>query len=261
MAGGLGLIPVYWVGGQPQLEGALLGVALGGLGAGLIMWGVWLLPKRLVTDRRELSSPERDRRAVEATLEETGEAIGRRRFLVRLLAGAAGALGLAALFPIRSLGPRPGTALFRTAWTPGALLVKEDASPVRVDDLPVGSVLTVFPDGHVGSSDAQTLLIRVDPGDLQLSPERNAWAPEGNVAYSKICTHAGCPVGLYRAETQELICPCHQSTFDVTGGAKPVFGPATRPLPQLALEVDEAGLLRARSDFTEPVGPAFWNRP
>jgi ubiquinol-cytochrome c reductase iron-sulfur subunit len=88
-----------------------------------------------------------------------------------------------------------------------------------------------------------------------------AWVPDGtHVAYSKICTHAGCPVGLYRAESQSLICPCHQSQFDVADGGKPFFGPAARPLPQLPLGVDEEGILVAQGDFPEPVGPAFWDR-
>jgi ubiquinol-cytochrome c reductase iron-sulfur subunit len=119
----------------------------------------------------------------------------------------------------------------------------------------------VFPEGFAGSSDAQTLLIRVRPGSLNLPPERLAWVPEGtHVAYSKICTHAGCPVGLYRAESQSLICPCHQSQFDVADGGKPFFGPAARPLPQLPLGVDDEGILVAQGDFPEPVGPAFWDR-
>ena len=80
------------------------------------------------------------------------------------------------------------------------------------------------------------------------------------IAYSKICTHVGCPVGLYQADTHELLCPCHQSTFDVLDGARPRFGPATRSLPQLPLAVDGDGFLTAQSDFTEPVGPGFWNR-
>src|SRR5690606_26047816 len=103
-------------------------------------------------------------------------------------------------------------------------------------------------------------LIRVDPDELRLPPERAEWAPEGLVAYSKICTHVGCPVGLYRETTHELLCPCHQSTFDVLRGARPVFGPATRSLPQLPITIDDEGYVVAISDYTEPVGPSFWNR-
>ncbi|HEX2025505.1 MAG TPA: Rieske (2Fe-2S) protein [Actinomycetota bacterium] len=113
----------------------------------------------------------------------------------------------------------------------------------------------------MGSADSQAVLIRVEPDLLQLDSERMAWTPNGHVAYSKVCTHAGCPVGLYDREEQHLVCPCHQSTFDVLRGAEPVSGPAVRPLPQLPLELGADGFLRARSDFTEPVGPGFWDRP
>jgi ubiquinol-cytochrome c reductase iron-sulfur subunit len=259
---GLGLTVVYVLGGQPQVEGVLLALALGGLGAALITWGnVLLPPPTQVVERRTLgpSHPE-VREAAQAELARGGEQVGRRRFLVRLLVGAAAALGLAAIFPIRSLGPAPGRALFRTDWRPGLRLVDESGLPVHLGQLEVGSVITVFPEGHVGSVDAQTLLIRVIPEQLELTPERLAWVPGGNVAYSKVCTHAACPVGLFRSETNELLCPCHQSTFDVLRGAVPTFGPAARALPQLPVGVDEDGFLVAMDDFPEPVGPGFWNR-
>jgi ubiquinol-cytochrome c reductase iron-sulfur subunit len=85
--------------------------------------------------------------------------------------------------------------------------------------------------------------------------------PEGLIAVSKVCTHAGCPVGLYQATTHQLLCPCHQSAFDVLDGAKPVFGPAAAPLPQLPLEIDADGHVRSRGDFVAPIGPAWWSRP
>ena len=131
---------------------------------------------------------------------------------------------------------------------------------MRPDTLSVGGTITVFPEGAEQAGDAQVVLIRVAPGRNRPRRGRETWAPEGNVAYSKICTHVGCPVGLYQEDTHELVCPCHQSTFDVLDGARPRFGPATRPLPQLPLAVDGEGYLVAQSDFTEPVGPGFWNR-
>ncbi len=262
IAAGLAVTVVYAFGGQPQLEGVLLAVALGGLGAGLILWGKRLIGEGPLTEERDRGpSPETERDAAEGAIARGGEEIGRRRFLTRLLFGALGALGLAALFPIRSLGPSPGRTLFRTRWTPGARLVNEDGVPVTAADLQVGSVITVFPEGHVGAADSQTVLIRVEPALLRLPPDRLAEAPDGHVAYSKVCTHAGCPVGLYQAETHLLLCPCHQSTFDVLDGAVPVFGPAARPLPQLPVEIDGDGFLRARGDFPEPIGPGYWDRP
>jgi ubiquinol-cytochrome c reductase iron-sulfur subunit len=99
----------------------------------------------------------------------------------------------------------------------------------------------------------------VEPGLLQPVKGRETWSPQGFVAYSKICTHAGCPVGLYQAQLHELLCPCHQSNFDVLSGARPLFGPAAVALPQLPLRITPDGFLAATGDFSEPVGPYFWH--
>lgn len=256
MAASVALIAVYLTGGQVQLEGLLLGLALGGLGVGISVWAVALMPAEEVTeDRPPLGDEDIAREAEDAA--DAGE-VTRRKALVRLLAGAGGALGGALAIPALSLGPTPGDTLFKTAWTPGARLVDASGRPLRPEDLIPESVTTVFPEGHVGSADAQTLLIRLD-AELEVAPGREDWSPAGCVGYSKICTHAGCPVGLYRAESHELLCPCHQSTFDVLRGAVPTFGPADRALPQLPLAIDADGYLIAQGDFPEPVGPGFWN--
>jgi ubiquinol-cytochrome c reductase iron-sulfur subunit len=258
----LGLAATYLRGGQPQAEGALLAAALLGLGFGFLLYARWLLPEEETTQaREELASPDEDRAGFERALDRGSRPVGRRGFLVTSFGAAVGALGVAFLFPALSLGPAPGRTLFRTAWRKGARLVTPDGTPVKVGDLDVGGVLTVFPEGATEDSDAQTLLIRVTPDALRPRRGREGWAPDGYVAYSKICTHAGCPVGLFQTQTNELLCPCHQSTFDVTDGARPVFGPATRSLPQLPLSIDAEGYLVAQSDYTEAVGPAFWDRP
>jgi ubiquinol-cytochrome c reductase iron-sulfur subunit len=180
------------------------------------------------------------------------------------MAGAVGALGLAALFPIRSLGPRPGRGLKETPYRAGIRIVTEDGEPIAADTLPVDGVLTVFPEGHTDAADAPTLLIKLAPGRNDPKPGREDWvvsdATGELVAYSKLCTHMGCPVGLYQAEEGLLLCPCHQSTFDVPDHSRPVFGPATRSLPQLPLGVDDDGYLVAEGDFSGPVGPGFWDR-
>jgi quinol---cytochrome c reductase iron-sulfur subunit len=259
---GVGLFIVYFTGGQTQVEGVLFALALGALGVGIAIWANKLLDAReVVEERHELSSGPAGRQAFEAALaEEVGPVIGRRSLLLRMLAGAGGALGLALLLPVLSLGPAPGNSLKVTPWTRGKRLVDEEGRLIGLDSVPQDGFVTVFPEGHEGSADGQALLIHVRPGSLKLPPDRMAAVPEGtHVAYSKICTHAGCPVGLYRAESQSLICPCHQSQFDVADGAKPFFGPAARPLPQLPLSVDEEGMLIAQGDFYEPVGPAFWD--
>jgi ubiquinol-cytochrome c reductase iron-sulfur subunit len=258
----LGLAVVYFVlGGQEQLEGSLLAIALAGLGYGFVQVAKFLLPQGpYVEQREELPSSEEDTAAFAADFERGEGWLSRRGFLVKMLGLAAGAIGLAALFPIRSLGPSPGKSLFRTKWRRGSLVVNEQGKPVGVDTLEVGGALTVFPQGHVNVEDSQTILIRLSNHDVVTKPGRELWGPKGYVGFSKVCTHAGCPVGLYQQRFRRLLCPCHQSTFSVPDGAEPVFGPATRALPQLPLMVDDDGMLRARSDYTEPVGPGFWNR-
>jgi ubiquinol-cytochrome c reductase iron-sulfur subunit len=260
IAASIGLVVVYVVGGQAQVEGVLLGLSLGGLGVGVPTWAIKLFPARPETeDREELASPEFEEAVAERMLEKPIEEIGRRKALVRLLVGAGGTLLGALAIPALSLGPRPGQSLFRTRWRAGVRVVDRDGIPLRPSDLVLESVATVFPEGEPGSPDSQTLIVKVDPDLLDLPEGRAGWAPEGCVGYSKICTHAGCPVGLYRAQSHQLLCPCHQSTFDVLVGAVPSFGPADRPLPQLPLAVDDEGYLIAEGDFPEPVGPGFWN--
>ncbi|MGH9013641.1 MAG: ubiquinol-cytochrome c reductase iron-sulfur subunit [Acidimicrobiia bacterium] len=257
----LGLAIVYWQGGQSQVEGVLLAVALGGIGYGFVVVARRLLPQGPYVEEREvLPSTEVQVSAFETDLERGEGWLARRGFLVKMLGVAAGALGLAALFPIRSLGPDPGRSLFRTKWRRGSLVVDEQGEPVEVATLEVGGVLTVFPDGFLEREDSQTILIRADDRDVVTRKGREDWAPEGYVAYSKVCPHAGCPVGLYQQDVKRLLCPCHQSTFDVLDGARPVFGPATRSLPQLPLMVDDDGFLRSQRDYDEPIGPGFWDR-
>lgn len=256
----VGLAVAYAAGGQPQVEGALLGVALLGIGIGCIVWARALLPHGPYEQPREpLASTAREREAFEADLEREG-VVTRRRLLIGSLVGAVGALGVALLFPIRSLGPSPGTTLRRTPWRAGTRAVTDDGEPVRAAAVPMGGLVTIFPDGHPGSADGQVVLVRIPERDVDLPAGREDWSVDGLLAYSKVCTHAGCPVGLFEAENATLLCPCHQSAFDVRTGATPVFGPAARALPQLPIEIDDDGFVVAQSDFHEPIGPTYWNR-
>lgn len=221
----IGLLVVYVMGGDAQIEGTLLGLALGGLGLGVVVWATRLLQEdEVIEERTDLTSAPASVESTQDVLDDPD--ISRRSLLVRMLLGASGTLAAALAIPALSLGPRPGQSLFKTRWTEGTRLVDLDGNPVRLSAVQPGAVQTVFPEGEVGAADAQTLLLKVDSADLQLPEGREEWAPEGVLAYSKICTHAGCPVGLYRAESHELLCPCHQSTFDVLTGAEPTFGPA-----------------------------------
>lgn len=258
--GSIAFATAYALHSGPQVEGLALFVALAALGCGIALYAN-AIPQTVAVDQIDAyPSSGGERAGAEAALQRGAEEIGRHRFLLRLLFGAFGSLGVAALFPLRSLGPGFGTGLYRTKWTRGARLVRENGVPVRATDLADDSVLTVFPDGHVGDASSQTLLLRLPSGVLVPTPDRKDWSPQGYVAFSKVCTHAGCPVGLYRASAHQLLCPCHQSVFDVAEAAKPISGPAARALPQLPLQISDDGYLEAQSDYTEPIGPGFWQR-
>jgi ubiquinol-cytochrome c reductase iron-sulfur subunit len=257
---GLGLLGVYIAGGQTQVEGLLLFVCLGGIGAGIVLWAQRLLPATVtIQERHPLATPEdQPEQPARASAVADEHGISRRKLLIRALFGAFAGLAAALAVPVFSLGPAP-VANRATPWRAGLRLVGVDGTPIKVGDVPTGGVATVFPEGSPGSATGQAVLIHVEPDALRLPADRLAWAPEGFVAYSKVCTHAGCPVGLYRAEEHRLLCPCHQSTFDVLDGAIPTFGPAARPLPQLPIRLEADGTLTALGDFPEPVVPSFWN--
>lgn len=264
----LGLVVLYVFGGDTQWEGILLAISLGGVGLGLGVWvRVIVGPDVIVEPREPMRSPTEDRAGFEHDFDSSvGEVTegGRRQFLVRLLAGAGASLGLALTVPFLSLGPifDPSSRreLFETSWRQGRRLVTPEGEELRAETLAIDGIATVFPAGTDRPADSQAVLIHTRPGTLQLDtlalPDG---VVDGLVCYSKICTHAGCPVGLYRAQDQELICPCHQSQFKVTRGAEVLSGPTGRPLPQLPIGVDDEGFLVALGDFSEPVGPSFWN--
>ncbi|HUY21850.1 MAG TPA: Rieske 2Fe-2S domain-containing protein [Acidimicrobiales bacterium] len=256
---------LYWVGGQPQWEGVFFGVGLFAFGFGMSAWGKYLLPQGpFEEERHPFASTEPEVQAMAAAIEERGRIVFRRRGLLGTILGAgAGVMGIVLAFPLlRSLGPQPKKSLDTTNWTKGIQLVDLDERPIHQADLEVGGSLTVFPKGFAGTSVNQTMLIRPGPTDQDIvtKPGRETWGPRGYLAYSKLCTHAGCPVGLYEQTLQKLLCPCHQSLFSVLTGANPVFGPAPRPLPQLPLMIDGQGFLRAQGPYSEPVGPGFWER-
>lgn len=258
----LALFAVYVAGGQTQLEGVLLAVAFAGVGAGLGVWGKRIVgPRKVVEERYAMRSPQESRDEFETAYEQAlGEAAvgGRRRFLLRLLTGAGASLGLALLVPFRSLGPTPEGEMFATTWREGVRLVDTQGRQVRAQDVDPDEVLTVFPLDAIDDPTAQAILVGTREGRLDAA-SLSGPTVDDMVCYSKICTHAGCPVGLYRAAASELLCPCHQSTFDVNHGARVLSGPAGRPLPQLPIGVDGEGYLIALGDFSEPVGPSFWN--
>jgi ubiquinol-cytochrome c reductase iron-sulfur subunit len=252
---------------QTQLLGLSLGLAFACLAAALILLG-----KRVVaTEQLEHDYPRPAHPAEQAELqqivEESGDRLTRRRLLVVAAGAAGGALGVALLTPAVSLGPVfDMDPYYRTAWRRGRRLVDEGGRPLLADEIEEKAFYTAYPEGAERESfGAPLVVVRLDPGRLELPEGRVDWAPEGILAYSKICTHAGCAVALYRAPLFEpraprpaLVCPCHYSTFDPATGGTVIFGPAGRPLPQLPLAVAGGGELRAADTFSGPVGPSWW---
>lgn len=293
-------LPWHWhLPGTPQnfrfytpVLGALFGATLLFIGIGMVLWAKWLMPEEeVIQDRHPLPSDEDDILLTEATLvsglEDTG--LPRRKMLLRTLGFAGGAaLTIPLIAFIGGLIRKPGDAFLRTLYAPNKKLfpktdgrvpiVNQQWAPVGPWMMEPGSIMTVFPGvrednefGFNGLTDAAspTILIRLQPGDVVHARPGQAnfgWPPQSPefVAFSKICTHAGCPASLYERQTSRLLCPCHQSQFLVLEDAKPVFGPATRSLPKLPLDVvigdDDRQYFVARSDFHEPIGPGFWER-
>ena len=262
-----------------------LGVALGGallfIGIGIIQWARKLMADHEIVEMRHpAASPLEDREATLAALAEGGEesGIGRRPLVRNTLLGAVGLLGLPAVVLLRDLGPLPGDSLKHTLWTKGMRVVRDVVgTPIKVSDLEIGDLVNCQPEIifatddegepevegvelQVAKSKASVILLRMQPDDITPGKGRENWSVNGIVCYSKICTHVGCPISLYERTTHHLLCPCHQSTFDLADSGRVVFGPAARALPQLPLAVDDEGYLVAQSDFTEPVGPSFWER-
>ncbi|BCT76280.1 ubiquinol-cytochrome c reductase [Sinomonas cyclohexanicum] len=262
-----------------RLQNILLGIgtafAMLGIGTGIVHWAKALMPDHEVSESRHAVRTEEDRVAavkiVDDIIEETG--IKRRPLIRNTLIGAIALAPLPALAVFGDLGPNAKDVLRHTMWAPKdgkkiRLTRDPDGTPIKASDVTIGSAFHVIPEGLNDLTEgklnekakAVVLLMRLNPSDLHISAGRENWSYNGIVAYSKICTHVGCPVALYEQQTHHLLCPCHQSTFDLTHECAVIFGPASRPLPQLPIEVDAEGYLVASSDFHEPVGPSYWER-
>ena len=182
--------------------------------------------------------------------------------------------------------------LWTSDWTPrykgetiylGRATGRPGESPfikMRPEDIDAGGMETVFPwreedgDGTTVESHERlghiamgvrnpVMLIRIKPVDMPRVVKRQGQESFnfGELfAYTKVCSHLGCPSSLYEQQTYRILCPCHQSQFDALHFARPIFGPAARALAQLPITIDKDGYLVANGDFIEPVGPAFWER-
>jgi ubiquinol-cytochrome c reductase iron-sulfur subunit len=257
----------------------------------MITWAKKLMgDEEAVQERETLTSPTADIEATERVFAHGFETSGlaRRPIIRRTLLLAAGALGLIGVVPILNLGPMSGRkpkALGETSWrftrpttdaagkhVPGIRMIDQTGRAIKLGDIAAGGLVTVFPalipdPKRPGfyveptlqiKGDSTVLLIRLHPGQLSGTSAVNTYFD--HIAFSKICTHAGCPVSLYEQQTHHLLCPCHQSIFDVADHGRPIFGPAARPLPQLAINVDDEGYFIALGDFNQPVGPTYWER-
>jgi ubiquinol-cytochrome c reductase iron-sulfur subunit len=260
--------------------GLTLGLALMLIGVGTIQWARKLMTDvEIVEYRHPASSSEEDRATAVAALNEgVGESgIGRRPLIRNSLLGALAMLGLPAVVALRDLGPLPGDALAHTVWREGMRIVNDvSGTPIRPEEVEIGQLVNAEPEVFYATDDAgepilsahevlaekakaAVILVRMEPREIVDEQSQN-WGVEGILCYSKICTHVGCPISLWEQQTHHLLCPCHQSTFDLADGAKVIFGPAGHPLPQLPMAVDDEGYLVATSDFLEPVGPSYWER-
>ncbi len=265
IAGGVLAAYGYWSDHTEVWLGVGLALALGGIGFGLVSWAKYLdLDEHVVQQREPLETTPDEREEFDEQVVHTKHTLGRRPLLVTLFAGSVASLAVGFIGPIGSLGPKPRGERGRTSWAAGKRLVTSDGLPIAADSTGFDQLATVFPDGAIGADDSQVVLLRLRPENLT---ERTVagGAVDGWVAYSKICTHAGCSVGLFGVDSRppqvirELVCPCHQSVFDPVDAAKPVGGPATRSLPQLPIDVDGEGYLIATAAFDRPVGPVTWD--
>lgn len=280
------------------LLGITLGLTVLGLGFGILSYVRKFVPHEVaVQQRHDGQSDEVDRQTILAELFDAGNrsTIARRSLIKRSALGAAGMMGLGlGIFAIGgfvrnpwSKAQAPEDTLAHTGWyqppgdTEKVFLRKDTGDPtevslIRPSDMDAGGLQTVFPFRESERGDDEKLkaaltridnpvmLIRLRPEDAAKVIKRQGQADFNYgdyYAYTKICSHLGCPVSLYEQQTNRLLCPCHQSQFNVLDYCKPIFGPAARALAQLPIAVDPAtGYFYARHDFIEPVGPGYWER-
>jgi len=263
---GAGFAVAYVLVDSTPVYGATLGGALLALAAALIVAGTRVVPQETVIEPRVALEHPQEESATAELLTSAGTGVSRGRLLKVTAALAGAGLSTATVAALASFGPWIGRRSVASPWRRGITLVDQDGRPIRADALSVGSFATAFPKGVntdlLGSS---VIVVRIAPGLVDLPPGRGGWAVGGIMAYSKICTHAGCAVAmmrypLYAAHTARpaLVCPCHYSTFDVATGATVVFGPAGRPLPQLPLAIAADGTLEAAGPLSGDIGPAWF---
>jgi len=261
IGGAVSFAVCFIIGASNQWLGGSLALALLGLGLALAFWGRDLADDEVIAGRYPVPPDDLEGQAKLATqLDDHVSVITRRSFLSKALVFGVAVFALSQVVLLGALGPWPGDSLTTTGWRKGRRLVTEDGEPIDSKTaLASGGFIVAFPEGGEDKANSQVVLLHFVNGDFVPQQGRESWSPSDFVAYSRICTHAGCPVAEYLDVAQKLVCPCHQSEFDLLHGARVIGGPASRPLPQLPLAIDADGFLVAQSDFTEDVGPGFWN--
>ncbi|MGW5969105.1 cytochrome bc1 complex Rieske iron-sulfur subunit [Streptomyces sp. NPDC055186] len=265
------IFPLGQIGAMNFALGMTLGVALFAIGAGAVHWARTLMSDHELTDERHpIAAPPEVREKVMDDFRQGAKesALGRRKLIRNTMFGALALFPLSGVVLLRDLGPLPEDKLRHTLWAKGKLLINMNTNePMRASDIAVGSLTFAKPEGleedeHGFMNEiakAALMLVRIQPDDIK-DKQSLEWSHQGILAYSKICTHVGCPISLYEQQTHHALCPCHQSTFDLADGARVIFGPAGHALPQLRIGVNDEGYLEALGDFDEPVGPSFWER-
>jgi ubiquinol-cytochrome c reductase iron-sulfur subunit len=267
---GVGFVVVYAfdsIPHQTQFLGLALGLGLLCFAAALIITGLRLIVTEELVEEYPPEEHAGEVDLIASVAEEAGSRLSRRRLFKLGLVAAGGGLATAAVTPALSFGPLIRVKdYFGTPWSRGRRLVDENDEPYRAADIEEKSFYTAFAEGaDKEEAGASLVVVRLPASQLKLPPELAGYDAGGIVAYSKICTHAGCAIAMYRVPTfapdeprPALVCPCHYSTFDPASGGSVTFGPAGRPLPMLPLYVDAKGFLRAKGNFNEAVGPSWW---
>ena len=262
------------IGLQNLTLGLASGLGLFLIGAGAVHWARKLMSdEEIVDERKSFSSDEETREAVvesfQTGVEESG--VMKRPLIRRTLLAAMALMPIPAIVLLRDLGPLPETKARETLWRKGSRIVTDISyRPIKPEDIPLGGLVAgAVPadllkveeeEGNLNQrAKAAIILVRMAPDEIR-SQQIQDGDFQGILAFSKICTHLGCPIALYEQRTKHLLCPCHQSTFDLADDGNVIFGPSARRLPQLAIEVDKEGYLVAKEGFQEPVGPSFWER-
>ena len=260
------------------LLGLTLGLGVLAIGVALIHWSRTIMGDEEVVEYRHSAASPADSREEAAEkwaigVEQSG--IGRRKLLGTGLAGGVGIMLVPAVVLLADMGPWPTAeerkkTIEKTIWAPGVPIVNDvNQVPLRASDIAVGQLINAQPatlfelhgaEFQTEKAKSSLIVVRMELNSIRIPTSRQDWHVDGILAYSKICTHVGCPISLWEQQTHHLLCPCHQSTFDLGNSGVVVFGPAARSLPQLPITTDAQGYLIARSDFTVPVGPSYFER-